>query len=176
MPATDRWWAFAVALAVIGLDRLTKVIVQGHMSAFDAITVVRGWIRIVHTENTGAAFGVLADGNAALRAIILIGVSGLVIAFVAFALWGRAPAYSGIATRLGLSFVLGGAAGNLYDRVVHGSVTDFLEVYHGLWSFPAFNAADSAITVGAALLLFGQMRSRSKTGAESPAGPAIGQQ
>jgi len=56
-------------------------------------------------------------------------------------------------TRAGLAFVLGGAAGNLYDRVMRGSVTDFIEVYHGGWSFPAFNVADSAITIGAALLL-----------------------
>ena len=55
--------------------------------------------------------------------------------------------------RVGSGLILGGAAGNLYDRIVHGTVTDFIEVYHGSWSFPAFNVADSAITVGAILLL-----------------------
>jgi signal peptidase II len=60
--------------------------------------------------------------------------------------------------RLGLSLILGGAIGNLYDRVIHGTVTDFIEVYHRGWSFPAFNVADSAITVGAALLLIDLIR------------------
>jgi signal peptidase II len=61
---------------------------------------------------------------------------------------------------MGLSLVLGGAVGNLYDRIVHGTVTDFIEVYHGTWSFPAFNVADSAITVGAILLLIDLLRAR----------------
>jgi signal peptidase II len=106
----------------------------------------------------------LADGNPVLRAVILLGVSGVVLLVVALALWKRSSADSGLLTRLGLAFVLGGAAGNLYDRVVYGSVTDFIEVYHGLWSFPAFNVADSAITVGAAFLVLDQLRGGRTTG------------
>jgi signal peptidase II len=149
-----------VASAVVAGDRVTKLLIQKNVTAFDAISVIPGWLRIIHTENPGAAFGMLADGNPLLRSLVLIGVSGLVLVFVASALLNRNGAFSAVPTRLGLSFVLGGAVGNLYDRLVHGTVTDFIEAYHGTWSFPAFNVADSAITVGACLLLLDLLRPR----------------
>ena len=151
-----------IAVAVIAADRLTKVAIQGSVNFFDSIPVIPGWLRIIHTENPGAAFGVLADGNPWLRSGILIGVSGLVLVFVASALFGRKSSFTGTAARFALSLILGGAIGNLYDRVVHRTVTDFIEVYHGSWTFPAFNVADSAITVGAVLLLIDLLRPRRK--------------
>jgi signal peptidase II len=149
-----------IALAVIATDRATKLGIQGSLNFFDSIPVIPGWLRIVHTENPGAAFGVLADGNPWVRSGILIGVSGLVLVFVVSALFGRKSSFTGIAARFALALILGGAMGNLYDRVVHGTVTDFIEVYHGSWTFPAFNVADSAITVGAVLLLIDLLRPR----------------
>lgn len=151
-----------IALAVIAADRLTKLAIQGSLNFFDNIPVISGWLRIVHTENPGAAFGVLADGNPWLRSGILIGVSGLVLVFVVSALFGRKSSFTGTAARFALALILGGAIGNLYDRVVHGTVTDFIEVYHGNWTFPAFNVADSAITVGAVLLLIDLLRPHRK--------------
>jgi signal peptidase II len=142
-----------IALLIVAADRITKVLIQRSFNAFDMISLIPGWLRLVHTENPGAAFGVLADGNPWLRGGILIGVSTLVLLFVASALFNRSGSFSGAASRLGLSLILGGAIGNLYDRIAHGAVTDFIEVYHRGWSFPAFNVADSAITVGACLLL-----------------------
>jgi signal peptidase II len=142
-----------VAFSIVLLDRITKIQIRHSLSDFDAIPVISGWLRIVHTENPGAAFGVLADGNPLLRSIILIGVSTGVLFFVGWALWSQNASFSTFLTRVGLSMILGGALGNLYDRIVHGTVTDFVEVYRGGWSFPAFNVADSAITVGACLLL-----------------------
>jgi signal peptidase II len=130
--------------------------------------VIPGWLRIIHTENPGAAFGILADGNRWLRGGILIGVSALVLVFVVSALWGRRTTFTSPLGRAALGLILGGAAGNLYDRVVSGMVTDFIEVYHGSWSFPAFNVADSAITVGAALLLLELMHPRHKGTSEEP--------
>jgi signal peptidase II len=147
-----------IALAVIVADRLTKLAIQGSLNFFDNIPVIPGWLRIIHTENPGAAFGVLADGNPWLRSGILIGVSGLVLILVVSALFGRKSSFTGLAARFALALILGGAVGNLFDRVVHGTVTDFIEVYHGSWSFPAFNVADSAITVGAILLLIDLLR------------------
>jgi signal peptidase II len=85
-------------------------------------------------------------------------VSAAVLIFVGLALLVKSPAYAAPLTRFGLGSILGGALGNLYDRVVHGTVTDFIEVFHGNWVFPAFNVADSAITVGAILLLIGVLR------------------
>jgi signal peptidase II len=146
---------------IIG-DRISKLGIQRSMTHFDSVSVVPGWLRIIHTENPGAAFGVLAEGNPFLRSAVLIGVSAAVLVFVALALWGRGSSFNTPLTRFGLSLILGGAIGNLYDRVLYGAVTDFIEVYHGAWSFPAFNVADSAITVGAVLLMLDLLRSKRK--------------
>jgi signal peptidase II len=149
-----RFAPLVVAALVVFFDRATKDAVQRSVGFLDAIPVIPGWLRIIHTENAGAAFGMFAEGtHPFLRSALLIGVSAIVLLYVASALWHRGSAYASLRTRLALSLILGGACGNLYDRVVHGTVTDFIEVYHGGWSFPAFNVADSAITVGAALLL-----------------------
>jgi signal peptidase II len=147
-----------IAFSIVLLDRITKIQIRHSLGDYDAIPVIHGWLRIVHTENPGAAFGVLADGNPLLRSIILIGVSTGVLLFVAWALWTHSASFSNLLTRVGLSMILGGALGNLYDRAVHGTVTDFIELYRGGWSFPAFNVADSAITVGACLLLIDLLR------------------
>ena len=149
------------ALVIVG-DRVSKMAIQHSVTRFDALSVVPGWLRIVHTENPGAAFGVLAEGNPFLRSAVLIGVSAAVLVFVVLALWGRGNSASSPLTRFGLSLILGGAVGNLYDRILYGAVTDFIEVYHGAWSFPAFNVADSAITVGAVLLMLDLLRPRRK--------------
>lgn len=152
------------ALAVVIADRITKLMILHSMGSFDTISVISHWLRIVHAENPGAAFGFLAEGSTPfLRGIVLIGISGVVLFFVASVLWGRSIVYRSAATRYGLALILGGAAGNLIDRMLRGTVTDFIEVYHGAWAFPAFNIADSAITVGAVLLLFDIVKPHSKS-------------
>ena len=157
---------FALSLLIVLADRWSKIAIRHSMSSFDSVSIIPGWLRIIHTENPGAAFGILAEGNPWLRSGILIGVSALVLVFVVSALWGQRTAFTNETSRMALGralgLILGGAAGNLYDRVVHGTVTDFIEVYHGSWSFPAFNVADSAITIGAILLLLEVMRPRRK--------------
>lgn len=157
----------AVAATVVVGDRRSKLEIQHAMSSYDSIPLIDGWLRIIHTENPGAAFGMLAEGNPILRSLILIGVSGLVLLFVAWALWSERSTLSSTLSRFGLALILGGAAGNLFDRVVHKTVTDFIEVYHGGWSFPAFNVADSAITIGAFLLLIDLWRQDPKTYGDS---------
>ena len=151
-----------ISLLVIFADRLSKTAIHRSMSVFDSVPLIPGWLRIVHTENPGAAFGFMAEGNPILRTAVLVGVSAVVLLFVASALWGRQSTFTAAGSRLALALILGGAAGNLYDRIAHGTVTDFIEVYHGTWSFPAFNVADSAITVGAVLLLVGLLHNREK--------------
>jgi signal peptidase II len=150
---TARLTPFVIAALLILADRVSKIWIQHSMSLFDNISIIPGWLRIIHTENPGAAFGFMAESNPYLRSAVLVGISTVVLIFVASALWSRGTSFTSIGARLGLSFVLGGAIGNLYDRIAHGTVTDFIEVYHGTWFFPAFNVADSAITVGAILLL-----------------------
>lgn len=157
-----RIFALIIALIIVVTDHITKVMIQHSMNGFENVPVIPGLLRIVHTENPGAAFGVLAEGNPILRSVVLIGVSSVVLCFVLSALWSRNSSYAARPTRFGLGLILGGALGNLYDRVAHGTVTDFIEVFHGSWSFPAFNVADSAISIGAALILFEMLWSSRK--------------
>jgi len=146
--------AFALAAAIIVLDRLTKLWVQTEVSLYESHTVVPGLFDIVHAENRGMAFGLFSDGESGFRSVLLVGVALAVLVVVSVMLW-RLPARPGGGRRLtgtALALVLGGAVGNLYDRAFRGSVTDFLDVYVGDWHWPAFNVADSAITIGAILL------------------------
>lgn len=149
--------SFLLAAAVLTADRATKLDIQAHLPQYGSVPVIQGFLRVVHAENPGAAFSFLADSNPLLRNIVLIGISSAVLLFVVSALWSRTLT---TLTRIGLGLVLGGACGNLYDRVIRHTVTDFIEVYHGGWSFPAFNVADSAITIGAAMLLLDLLFSR----------------
>ena len=152
---------FGIALGIFILDRITKNVIKSHISAWETLRVIPGFFNIVHAENPGVAFGLLADSTSAWRNVFLIGLSVTVLVFISSLLWkGRGT--ENWLLRVGLALVLGGALGNLYDRVVHGTVTDFVEVYTGQHYFPAFNVADSAISVGAALLLLDMWRGRSK--------------
>lgn len=161
---TYRVAPFAIAALVFILDRITKLIIKSHVSLWETRRVIPGFFNIIHTENPGVAFGLFADSRSPWRTLILIGLSAAVLILITSVLVrkprrGEAPNW---VLRAGLAFVLGGALGNLYDRVVHGTVTDFVEVYADQHYFPAFNVADSGITVGAALLLIDIWRSREK--------------
>ena len=151
----SRLLAFALAGAIALLDRLTKLWVQAEVTLFDRHTVIPGFFDIVHTENRGMAFGLFHDVDGPLRHAVLIGAALAILVVVSRMLW-RIPVpvpREQKLLRLALALVLGGAFGNLYDRVFRGSVTDFLEMYVGRFHWPAFNIADSAITLGALLLL-----------------------
>jgi signal peptidase II len=157
---------FAVAVSVFILDRITKDVIKAKISMWDApLTVIPGLCNIVHTENPGIAFGLLANLVSPWRSVILIGFSIAVLAVISAVLL-RASAGSAPAgfVRMGLAFVMGGAVGNLFDRIVHGTVTDFVEIHAGEHYFPAFNVADSAITIGACLLLLDMWYSRERKG------------
>lgn len=163
---TYRLAPFLIATAIVFIDRMTKIIVKAHLSLYDTIRVIPGCFNIVHTENPGVAFGLFADSSSPFRAFILIGLSGAVLILITTVLLrlpkpGERPNWL---LRIALAFVLGGAFGNLYDRVVHGTVTDFVEVYADTYYFPAFNVADSCITVGAGLLILDMIKGREKRG------------
>jgi signal peptidase II len=156
-----RVFPFFIAAAVVLLDRLTKEMIKSHFSPWDSLAVIPGFFNIVHTENPGIAFGLLADASGPWRDVLLIGFSLAVLLVISAVLVRPDPAGNqGPLLRAGLGLVLGGASGNLYDRLVHKTVTDFVEVHWGPYYFPAFNVADSAITVGACLLLLDMWRSR----------------
>jgi signal peptidase II len=160
-----RLTAYCIALMVFALDRGTKLAIQASLAPDEINSVIPGFFNIVRVENRGMVFGVMSEGDAEWRAFFLIGLTLLVMAFVATVLWqsrGRGMAASG-RSRLGLSLVLGGALGNLYDRIFSGAITDFLDFYIGRHHWYTFNLADSALSVGAALILLDLWLSRRKT-------------
>jgi signal peptidase II len=156
--------AFSTAAFVFMFDRVTKILVESNMTTADSTVLIPGCFNLIYTENRGMVFGLMSEGEIEWRSFFLIGLTALVLAFVAALLWQRSP--TGMAasrlSRLGLSLVLGGALGNFFDRLVRGSVTDFLDVYISHYHWPTFNAADSALTVGVGLILLDLWRSRRK--------------
>lgn len=141
----------AIAMAAILLDRITKIVIERTLPANDAITVIPGFFQITHVHNRGAAFGLFADSTSEWRTALLVGFSSLALWVVAYLLWKSDHALP--TTAIGLSLILGGAIGNLWDRVVSGQVTDFLHFYIGSHVWPDFNVADSCIVAGAVLLM-----------------------
>lgn len=156
--ADARWKAFGIAAAVFALDRATKWIIETRVGAMDRLTVIPGFFDIVHSQNRGAAFGILNDSSSAVRTLFLIVFSLAALAFVSSMLW-RAQRLDKL-TFYGLSLIFGGALGNVFDRIMWGRVTDFLEFYVGRFVWPAFNVADSCIVIGSSLLLLEMLRSR----------------
>ena len=156
---------FVLATGVVLLDRITKGIIKSNIGLWDRpLDVIPGFFDIVHTENPGIAFGLLADASGPWRNLLLIGFSIAVLAVIATMLLRGAH---GALLRSGLALVLGGTFGNLYDRIVNRTVTDFIEVHAGQHYFPAFNVADSAISVGAGLLLLDMWLTRERKSASS---------
>ena len=150
-PVRLRALYFALAVAVVVLDQATKAMIRAFVPLHDRIVVVPGCFDITHVKNTGAAFGLFAGATSPYRPILLNAVAFavfllvLVYAFRSPVHWKR--------LQLALAGILGGAVGNLVDRIGAGSVTDFLRVHLAdRWEWPSFNVADSAITVGVVLL------------------------
>jgi len=147
-----RKYHFLISMAVIVLDRLTKWIIAQRLTLHDGVQVIPGFFRIIHTENRGAAFGLFADSPSEWKVGLLILFSLIALLIVSALLWKNS--HSMTTTGIGLALILGGAIGNLWDRVMSGHVVDFLLFYIGSYQWPAFNLADSAIVVGAGLLVF----------------------
>jgi signal peptidase II len=145
-----RWlW---LTLAVVLLDRASKAWFESQTSEGWRHELIHNFIYLVHSRNPGLAFGIFSDSASTATRIILILGSIAVIAALA---WLLVTNTSGSAiAAAGLALLLGGATGNVTDRIVHGAVTDFFEVWFGTYRYPAFNVADSAITIGAMLIIF----------------------
>jgi signal peptidase II len=147
-----RIYTFLIAFAVLLLDRYTKWVVAQHISLHDSITVIKRVFYITHVENRGAAFGIFNDSPSPWKIGLLVLFSVVALVIVSALLWRSS--HSMTASAVGVSLILGGALGNLWDRLLSGRVVDFLLVYIGSYEWPAFNLADSAIVVGAGLLVF----------------------
>jgi signal peptidase II len=142
---------FLIAVIVVLLDRWTKHLVAQRIRLYAHIQVIPGFFRLTHTENTGAAFSLFADSTAPWKTDLLIAFSVVALIVVSVLLWKNHHAH--IATGVGLSLIMGGALGNLWDRLASGRVVDFLLLYVKQYQWPVFNLADSAIVVGAGLLI-----------------------
>lgn len=159
-----RWLMVVIAAAIIVLDRVTKLWIVAHIKMGHAIVVIPKVFRLTHVLNTGAAFSMFESSpSPTLVRNLLIGFSLVAVVVVLALLWkmGRSITMTSIA----LALILGGAIGNLYDRIRLQYVVDFLEVHIFSYHWPDFNVADSAIVVGACLLLLEMIRPQSKRGA-----------
>ncbi len=141
----------SIALLMVLLDRWTKYIVARRIPLYSHIQIIPGFFRLTHTENTGAAFSLFADSTAPWKTGLLIAFSVIALIVVSILLWKNHHAR--IASGIGLALIMGGAVGNLWDRVARGRVVDFLLFYVGRYQWPVFNLADSAICIGAGLLV-----------------------
>ena len=139
-----------IALPVFFLDQFVKLYIVRHFKLFEQVDVVPHWLAITYTLNSGAAFSLFATLPPAMREIMLDGLAAtaVVVLGVLLARGTRPPIVSAA-----FALIMGGAAGNLLDRVMRGRVVDFIYVHYYSWSYPVFNIADSAITIGVAIIL-----------------------
>lgn len=152
---------FAIAAAVFAFDRITKILVERSISFSDDIRIIPGFFDVVHSENRGVAFGIFDSSDFAWRTMLLILLSLIAVVWISVVLWRSRHMDATLSWACAL--VLGGAAGNLFDRAISGRVTDFLLLYIGSFQWPSFNVADSAIVIGCGLLLWDQLRPKRRT-------------
>lgn len=156
-----------LSLFVLGLDQWSKWWVEKNVDRFGSIEVIEGFLNIIHVRNSGVAFGLFATHGDAVGTAILAAVGLFALGFVTYyfyltPLWDRL-------LLLSLGLILGGAVGNLLDRVLQGEVTDFIDAYYGTYHWHTFNVADSAISVGVALMLISAFRTPTPPEAAAPA-------
>jgi signal peptidase II len=135
-----------LAGAIVALDQLTKALIRAYVPLHSSRTIIPGVLDLTHVQNSGAAFGLLNAADFPYKAAVIALVATAALVSIAVFAAGLSP-HQRLA-RIGLALILGGAAGNLVDRVTTGSVVDFVDVYWRQYHFWAFNVADSAITVG----------------------------
>jgi signal peptidase II len=156
--ADVRWKTYGAAALVFAADRLTKWLIETHVSFLDTHRIIPGFFDIVHSENRGVAFGIFNDSTSEWRTTLLVMISIAAVVTVSAMLWKTRTMDR--LTLAGLALVLGGAAGNVFDRLLWGRVTDFLLFYVGSYQWPTFNLADTAIVTGSGLLILDLLRQR----------------
>ena len=138
-------------MVVVALDQGTKAIVRSTLAEHDSRTIIPGLMDFTHVLNSGAAFGFLNGVEFPFKTAVIAVIA--TAALVGVGVYAASLAHHQFIARLGLALIIGGAAGNLIDRIVAGSVVDFVDVYWGTHHFWAFNVADSAISVGVAIMI-----------------------
>ena len=151
VPAPARRLELWLPLAVVIVDQLSKAIVRATLPEHESVTLVPGFLDFTHVRNTGAAFGILNGADFPFKTVVIALIA--TAALVGVGLYAASLAHHQLVARIGLALIIGGAAGNLIDRVLFGSVVDFVDVYWRNHHFWAFNVADSAISVGVAMMI-----------------------
>ena len=149
------------AIAVIVLDQITKAVITEKLFMYPSHKVIDGFFSLVYVMNPGAAFGFLAGAPEMFRYLFFISVTVLAILLIIYYILKSKS--QDVLIVISLTLIFGGAVGNLIDRIRFGAVVDFLDFYIGSWHWPAFNVADSAISVGAVLMIWEMLVSRKKT-------------
>lgn len=157
-----RAFAYGIAAAVFALDRGSKRMVETGFGVWDTKVVIPGFFNIIRSENPGVAFGILADSASPLRTTGLVAMTIAAVAVLGWMLWKAQDK----TTSISLALITGGALGNLYDRIRVGAATDFLDFYSGHYHWYTFNLADTAICIGAGLMILSMLSSH-KTGETS---------
>lgn len=138
-------------ILIVALDQLTKALVRAMLPLHESVTIIPGFVDFTHVRNTGAAFGILNAADFRFKAAVIAVIA--TAALVGVGIYAASLAHHQLIARIGLALIIGGAAGNLLDRLMTGSVVDFVDVYWRTYHFWAFNVADSAITVGVAIMI-----------------------
>lgn len=146
-----------LAFAIVVVDQITKAVVRSTLPLYETVSVVPNVLNFTHVRNTGAAFGLLDAVDFPLKTPLLAVFA--TAALIAVGAYAAGLAHHQRIARTGLALIIGGAAGNLIDRIVAGSVVDFVDVYWRSYHFWAFNVADSAITVGVAMMILDMLGS-----------------
>jgi signal peptidase II len=155
----NKYLLFFMTMApVILIDQITKTLVHTHMSLYESRPLIEGFFSLTYIRNPGAAFGFLTGAAPWFRSLFLIAVTLLAIMLIL--LYLRKSRKDPPLLIFSLALILAGAVGNLVDRVRYGEVIDFLDLYIGALHWPAFNVADSAISVGAALMIWEMVKRR----------------
>ena len=146
-----------IRLVVIGgiiviIDQFTKFLIVKYLPLYDTVPVVSGLFNIIHIKNPGGAFGLLANLSPGMRTFIFLFISSLAVGLILYFYLKTPVSQTWLAA--GFALIFGGAIGNLIDRIRFGVVTDFLDFYISKYHWPAFNVADSAITVGIGIFIF----------------------
>jgi signal peptidase II len=150
-PLRSRRLEVWLPIVIVALDQLTKALVRGMVPEHTSITVIPRFMDFTHVRNAGAAFGILNTVDFPLKTVVIAVIA--TAALIGVGIYAASLAHHQLVARTGLALIIGGAAGNLIDRIVAGSVVDFVDVYWQTHHFWAFNVADSAITVGVAIMI-----------------------
>ena len=148
-------------MVIVAVDQATKAMVKQALPLHDSVTIIPGFMDFTHVLNSGAAFGILNGVDFPFKTVAIAVIA--MAALIGVGLYAASVSHHQLIARVGLALILGGAAGNLIDRVLFGSVVDFVDVYWRSHHFWAFNVADSAISVGVAIMILDMLGVQSRS-------------